>query len=201
VRDLEGYPPLSKGARLMARGRTLAGARHRYDVVLLRTHAEVLIRGNYGKGPVRAVAKVDREDVDLVRQYAWHLAWTQGAPAVETDMARKFGTRVHLTLQGVLFPTPDGRGAGFRNGDTMDFRKANLILGGVVRRPIRGSRSGVRGVSWNAQAGRWYASVGKTHLGSFDSIEEAGAAALAERARRGWGERAIAIEEGGDAEA
>jgi hypothetical protein len=49
----------------------------------------------------------------------------------------------------------------------------------------RDSSSGVRGVQWNAKLGKWVASIGYDgrphHIGVFDSIEAADAAATAKR--------------------
>jgi hypothetical protein len=54
------------------------------------------------------------------------------------------------------------------------------------RGPQKNSRSGVRGVYWNKDAGKWYAQVNhhykKIHVGCFDDKAEAEAAVIAKRA-------------------
>jgi hypothetical protein len=67
------------------------------------------------------------------------------------------------------------------NGNTLDNRRENLRVvtpteNQLNRRGARSdSRSGVRGVCWHGQTGRWTATYRGRYLGIFPTIEEAAA--------------------------
>lgn len=82
------------------------------------------------------------------------------------------------------------------NGNRADNRPENLRLASMSQnlanaRVSSRSRSGVKGVSWNSRLGRWHAYIGRggkrTHIGFFDSIDDA-SAAYAAKAREIFGE-------------
>lgn len=76
---------------------------------------------------------------------------------------------------------PEGFYIDHINGETADNRLANLRLA-RHKDNIRNSKirtdntSGVKGVSWDRSRGQWAASVGKKHLGRFDTLLDAAAA-------------------------
>lgn len=80
---------------------------------------------------------------------------------------------------------PEGAEIDHINGDTLDNRIANLRLAtraqnGANQGLRRNNTSGVKGVSWDAKRGRWFASItieGKSKaLGRFDDFDDAVAA-------------------------
>lgn len=92
--------------------------------------------------------------------------------------------RVHrLIWEHVHGQIPDGKEIDHINGNRSDNRISNLRL--VSRsenlqnrhRPRKNSRSGVKGVAWDEQAGKWLAKImvcGKRHyLGSFKTVKDA----------------------------
>jgi hypothetical protein len=77
-----------------------------------------------------------------------------------------------------------------RNGTELDCRRSNLRPAthgenGCNRRLTARNSSGVKGVSWDARRGKWWAEVSvnrkRRRLGRFDSLEAAKAAVIAAR--------------------
>lgn len=85
--------------------------------------------------------------------------------------------RVIWLLQTGSWPPPD-MDVDHVNGDGLNNRWANLRLATRAQNTAnsrlgKGNRSGFKGVSYYARAGKWRAVLGKKHLGLFDTPEEA----------------------------
>lgn len=143
----------------------------------------------YGHGRVVAYAKVDRGDSEWACRYRWHLSKGYARRA-----ERRAGTVIAFFMHRELLGLVKGdRLAGDHiSRDTLDNRRGNLRIltkatNGQNRTSKRGTASAFRGVSWNAEYQRWYATMTAnaktTWLGSF-ADEEAAAKAARDARRR-----------------
>jgi hypothetical protein len=148
------------------------------------------------RGIVRAVALVDETDAPTIERHRWSLVSTKpyyaGRRAAPDGEQRYRTILMHWVVLGYSSPPP-GREIDHINHDRLDNRRANLRI--VERwqnmQNLRGarsdSRSGVRGVMWGRDAGKWYAQIrlrGQGHfLGYYSTIEEAAAVVAAARAQ------------------
>lgn len=124
-------------------------------------------------------------------QYRWSL---NGKGYARRNQKERVDGRVvqrtvslHRFIMGVTDPRVQ---VDHENRRTLDNRKENLRLGSNAQNhqnlnPNRGSRSGVRGVHWESQRGKWQAKVRLNYrhhqLGVYDTIEEAAAVVAAWR--------------------
>ncbi len=138
-------------------------------------------------GSVVAHALVDDEDAHLAAR-PWHVTdkgYVACSPRVgEPDLSR----RLHRIVMNM--GKDDDREVDHVNGDRLDCRRSNLrhatrAMNGQNVASHTGSTSPLRGVSWNAEKGRWRATgfvAGRQHhLGYFTDEEKAGAVAAAWR--------------------
>jgi hypothetical protein len=126
---------------------------------------------------------------------------SSGRVFMSVDGHKSFGHRIawlHVTGE---WPA-EGMTIDHINGDPSDNRWCNLRLATrsqnqANRRPNCNSSSGVKGVEWHPQSGKWRAKIGINrkahHIGLFTSKEEAGRAYLAE-AQKHFGEFATSGE-------
>jgi hypothetical protein len=135
------------------------------------------------------VALVDDDDYAWLKCHGWVSTTTGGGRVragrwVREDGRRRFVYmyRQILEMHGLL---PDGHEVDHLNGNTLDNRKANLRACTRSenlrnRSGSRLSKTGAKGVSWNATNRNWNAQIGlngrKKHLGTFSSLEDAKAA-------------------------
>lgn len=135
-----------------------------------------------------AVTVVDDEDYDFLSRWRWKLH-PQGYACRSTWVDGRYVT---VLMHRVIAQTPPHLQTDHINRDRLDNRRANLRnVTGSVNTMNQGlsprNRSGVRGVSWDRQRGKWIVNtkhLGRyVHLGRFDSIEDAAAA------RRAYDER------------
>lgn len=135
-------------------------------------------------GSVRAWARVDLEDADIVLARPWY--------ATANGYAARREGLMHRVVLGCQ--PGDNRVVDHINGDRLDNRRRNLRLVSQAEnqqnrsplRPVPRSGSRYRNVSWDKRARRWVVTIGhnyqRYHIGSFDSEEEAAEAARRARA-------------------
>lgn len=141
-------------------------------------------------GSVRAYAIVDAEDFAVAARYSWSLTGAAD-PYVHRRLSVAEGggfITLHRAVLGLR--RGDGLKADHINGDHLDCRRSNLRIATSAQnnqnltRLHRNNTSGYRGVT--LQEGRWLARIKVrerlVHLGSYDTPEEAAAAAAAGRA-------------------
>lgn len=139
-------------------------------------------------------AVIDAADAPLVAGRHWFLRWNKRARAhyVTTHWPLADGRATTRTLQRVVMDPSARALVAFRTPDTLDCRRANLLVvsdrGGPAegeRRAQRNSKTGVRGVSYVAARDRYVARVergGRMRQRVFPATPE-GLAAAAEAVR------------------
>lgn len=125
------------------------------------------------------VAFVDEEDFDRVNEFSWHSVLIGG-----NHYARRYvnGEQKNQYLHHFVMGVADGRIVDHKNGDGMDNRKENLRFATHSQnmrnqRTPKNNRSGVKGVHFDRQTGKWRASLSVDRkfvcLGRHETIEEA----------------------------
>ncbi len=129
-------------------------------------------------------AIIDASDAPLVDQWNWTAQENNRTVyAFRNDRSdqKQRTVRLHRAILGA----PDGLEVDHISGDGLDCRRHNLrIVTGAEnsrnRRVYVNNKSGVKGVSWQRDVGKWKAEIrlgGKRHyLGLFSDIPEAAAA-------------------------
>ena len=119
-------------------------------------------------------AIIDEEDFEEVSRHKWHIA---GA-----DRNYALSTSKRLRMHRLIVKASPGEIVDHANCDGLDNRRENLritthALNIANQRPIRGGVSRYKGVSKLRSDESWYAYITKdkkrTHLGSYNSEEEA----------------------------
>jgi hypothetical protein len=143
----------------------------------------------YGRAGVVGHALVDDQDYERLAAFRWHLS-QRGY--VVRNLARIDGRRpsprsMHRDVLGLEPGDSAGLQADHRNHDKLDNQRVNLRLttpsgnGANRRGPDLQSQTGLRGVSYHRQSGKWHAVAtlnGRRHsLRYFDTPEEAAEAA------------------------
>lgn len=135
------------------------------------------------------VAIVDDDDLDAVNNAGrWYAVRKESG----FYACRAFGKNDRTYLHRWLLSPAPGLVVDHINGNTLDNRRENLRAVSQANN-IRNragcqsnSKSGVRGVYWHAQRGKWAAKARENrkniHLGLFATIEDAKAARLAHEA-------------------
>jgi len=135
---------------------------------------------------------IDTEDLDKVAQF--NITWNLKVKVLIYVSANKRKNRVRSTLilHRLIMDAPKGMVVDHINHDTLDNRKGNLRIitdsqNNQNRKGKANSSSGILGVNWNKQAGKWQVAVkvnGKNkHIGLFDDIERARDASIRARER------------------
>jgi hypothetical protein len=130
------------------------------------------------------VAKVDPEDVEWLSTYTWNALWSPSARKYyATCKDFRTGEELNLRMNRLVAGVDDPRiKVDHENRDTLDNRWDNLRPASQGENLCnRGKQinntSGYKGVSWQADHGKWKACItrhGKTHhLGYFATREEA----------------------------
>jgi hypothetical protein len=98
-------------------------------------------------------------------------------------VARNFKENERTYLHRFITDAPKGLVVDHINGDTLDNRRSNLRIVAHQNNmrnqagPQKNNTSGILGVSWHKQRGKWNARIGhngsKIHLGLFDNLEDA----------------------------
>ena len=142
-------------------------------------------------------AMVDVADLERVRHCRWYAKWDAksrayyvwtGVGFTDVDGRRKTVTApLHRVVMKLLSPLK----VDHRNHNTLDNRRANLrlVTHAENMQNRKGARkqssSGVRGVSWYPRTGKWKVGLKvhgrQIHLGYYDSLAEAEAAAIVGR--------------------
>ncbi|MFC4768723.1 HNH endonuclease [Effusibacillus consociatus] len=132
------------------------------------------------------IAKIDTDDLDLVKTSSvnWYACFDNHTQSYYVRGYRfENGKIKHFQLHRLLMNPSKGQVVDHINHDTLDNRKANLriLTSAQNRQNLKGayksSKSGVQGVMWRKDVGKWQARVklnGKEkHLGYFDDLQEA----------------------------
>lgn len=140
------------------------------------------LSGKYGIGftPKGDKFYFDLEDYDKIKDHTWSLN-NSGYLATKTY---KNGQQKGYLMHRVIMNAPDGVVVDHISGKSsiLDNRKSNLRLVTQVENSMnsdisKNNTSGIKGVSWNKKANKWYATIGyhkKTiNLGKYDSFEDA----------------------------
>lgn len=131
---------------------------------------------------------IDRQDVEKVGQYAWHLTRHGGHAAARID------GKIVLMHRFLMNP-PKGMQVDHINHNTLDNRRSNLrTCSGAENskntRSHAGSSSVFKGVWWNKEKGKWSCQIAignrKKHIGHF-LTEEAAARAYDAKAKQLFG--------------
>ena len=143
-------------------------------------------------------AKVDVADLERVRHRRWYAKWDEKSCGYyvwtgvtftdENGRRRTVTVSLHRFVMEALFSRLK---VDHRNHNTLDNRRANLrvVTHAENMQNLKGARrqsaSGVRGVSWYPRTGKWKVGLKvhgrQIHLGYYDSLAEAEAAAIAGR--------------------
>lgn len=149
-------------------------------------------------------ALVDEADLPIVRGRKWLYATQRGSRlgrgvVVQTGPAGTPATHLKRLILGLVNAGPELR-IGHANGNPLDCRRANLVVGGVAQvtraqykilhRSGRPTSSRFKGVQWSDRSGSWLAVIRvddvTKNIGKFDEEEDA-AEAYDEAAREVWG--------------
>lgn len=160
---------------------------------------KILVSGRYKHKP-KVYAIIDDEDFEKVSQYTWYL--NTNSKNIVKRYAYCFPNGLN---QGILMmhrlvtglSESDKRIPDHKNHNTLDNRKQNLKIvtrsGNSMNMKFRTklcskNKSGYRGVC--QVKGRWYASLQRRFLGSYDTAEEA-ARVYDVNAKKAYGQNAI----------
>jgi hypothetical protein len=136
--------------------------------------------------------KIDADDLKKLQEVnnTWFSHWNEYTQSYYV-YGNIPGTKKKIRLHRFLFDDPEGLVIDHINHDTLDNRRTNLRaitrLGNTQNKKgeNKNNKSGVRGVCWNKNAGKWKAHIrvkGKqTHLGYFVDLEEAEKAVIKAR--------------------
>lgn len=128
-------------------------------------------------------ALVDADVYEYLMQWKWH--YDKGYAAVNVYMGggRKHPMRKRLSMHGVVNQTPAGFDTEHINRDRLDNRRANLRT--VTHRenlynnpPRPANISGIPGITFHKPNGKWRVKLGSTHIGIYESLDEAIAARM-----------------------
>lgn len=134
----------------------------------------IILRDKHGKEKARTL--IDKDDLERVKAngYTWFYFKGNGEPYAVANTAEG-----RIYLHRFIMNTPEGMVTDHRNHNTLDNRKSNLVNATISQNQQnragarKGSKSGVRGVSWDETNQDWIVSVKGTYYGRFKDIEEA----------------------------
>lgn len=129
---------------------------------------------------------IDTADLESLRDYpyTWFPRLTKGKWYVESVIRVSTGKRKRLSLHRKLMDSPEGLQIDHINHNTLDNRRSNLriVTNGQNQQNRKGPQrnnksSGIRGVTWCKQRGKWIAQMGlngkNINLGGYDDLEVA----------------------------
>lgn len=132
---------------------------------------------------------VSNDKLHLVKDYNWYTMICRSKPyAVRHATPAEGGNGKHVYLHRVILQCPEGYEGDHRDGNTLNNTNENLRIATHFqnqhnRRLQKTNTSGVHGVSFDKQLGKFRAQIhlnGKQiYLGCFSNIEDARAARLA----------------------
>lgn len=127
------------------------------------------------------VFKFDKDDYDKIKSYKWRYTW--GRVSSYGDTVRKETDLSHVIL---IYPLSLSENKGkviiFKNHDTLDYRKSNLVLCTPAQRAWytqtpKNNTSGVAGVSFAKRENKWRAYITLNRkqigLGYYDNFDDA----------------------------
>ncbi|WP_316569240.1 HNH endonuclease [Neobacillus sp. YIM B06451] len=134
----------------------------------------IILRDKHGKEKARTL--IDKEDLERVKTngYTWVHFKGKGYP-----YAVSYSPEGRIYLHRFIMNTPDGMVTDHLNHNTLDNRKSNLRNATISQNQQnragsrKGSKSGVRGVSWDETNQDWIVNVKGIYYGRFKDIEEA----------------------------
>lgn len=134
----------------------------------------IILRDKHGKEKARTL--IDREDLERVKAngYTWFYFKGNGDPYAVANTPEG-----RIYLHRFIMYTPVGMVTDHRNHNTLDNRKENLMNASISENQQnrqgarKGSKSGIRGVSWDETNQDWIVNVKGTYYGRFKDIEEA----------------------------
>ena len=145
------------------------------EIIDYEDYYEICLYSGNGEQKEIARTKIDREDVEKVKCYKWHLSHYGYA---KTNRQGEKPKSVHL--HGLILDVPFGCGIDHINHDRLDNRKKNLRIATKSQNAMNqktrpNSKSGKTGVLWYRN--RWVSSItvrGKViYLGRFKNREVA----------------------------
>lgn len=120
------------------------------------------------------VAVIDEADWPLVAPYKWSVAARPESRSVRY-YAQTFVGRTIVLMHRLLLDAKPGEIVDHEDSDGLNNRRSNIRMATISQNGANNRRarakSGFRGVHPNKQ--RWLARVGRTHIGTFDTPEEA----------------------------
>ncbi len=148
---------------------------------------QIQILGDIGIVPLTLglSAIIDAEDIELCSQYTWHAAKRRGRFYAATNVRKPDGTKTIAFMHRLLLAPRDGMLTDHRDGDGLNNRRGNLreatnSQNQMNHPPRKGTRSGLKGVSFHNPMRKWRAriSVQKKEivLGYFETKADAHAA-------------------------
>lgn len=158
----------------------------------LQTIPAFRVEGNLAYVPLTQgrEAVIDVRDAHLVAGKRWVALVGKGANYA-ASYTREGGKTVATLMHRLILNAPSGALVDHVNGDGLDNTRANIRLATTAQNAHNqklssANRSGVKGVGWNARAGKWIARVMKdgkhTYLGLFEDLAAAEEAVLRARA-------------------
>lgn len=149
------------------------------EYILYDDYAEiVIVSPKYGTYKTL----IDLEDIEKCKKYTWKMGRDKSRIRVETTITTNKKTsilRLHRYIIGVSNPNQI---IDHITGDTLDNRKKNLRTtdkkgNGMNKGLNSNNKSGIKGVHWSDDRGKWVASIKvcgkKIFLGYFNDKEEA----------------------------
>nr|WP_304220047.1 HNH endonuclease [Fredinandcohnia onubensis] len=135
----------------------------------------IILRNKDGKEKARTL--IDKEDLDRVKAngYTWFYYKGNGYPYAVANNSE--GQRIYL--HRYIMNTPEGMVIDHRDHNTLDNRKSNLTNATISQNQQnrlgarKGSKSGIRGVSWDETNQDWIVNVKGNYYGRYKDIEEA----------------------------
>lgn len=151
----------------------------------MNSRRQIVIQGEVAIVPLTQgfVATIDREDIHLIDGHLW-AALRRGSKWYAGRSIWRSGTNDVQLMHRVILAAKTGELIDHRDGNGLLNRRFNLRLATQSQNamnsgPHSNSKSGVKGVHWSKQHGRWKAEICsngiRTHLGLFDQLEEAAA--------------------------
>lgn len=134
----------------------------------------IILRDKHGREKARTL--IDKEDLEGVinNGYTWSCFQAKGDPYAVSNSSKG---RVYL--HRFIMNTPKGMVTDHINHNTLDNRKCNLTNATLSQNQQnrkgarKGSKSGIRGVSWDNKNQDWVVVVKGIYYGRFKNIEEA----------------------------